>query len=132
MGQAPTGGNAMFDLNRDGVIDGDDTRFFLTERLDSAVGDADLDGDVDADDLADFRGHFAQAAGWRQADFDGSGLTDGADFLMWQRHVSSPLMDPASVIPEPSTGVLIGVAIILEAWRKNKSQLTLAPAHRST
>jgi hypothetical protein len=121
IGQAPTGGNAMFDLNRDGVIDGDDLQFFLIERLDSAVGDADLDGDVDADDLADFRAHFGQGIGWRQADFDGSGLTDGADFLIWQRHVSSLLTGPASAIPEPSAGALIGMAVILEVWRRKRN-----------
>jgi hypothetical protein len=122
IGQAPTGGNAMFDLNRDGVINGDDTLFFLAARLDTAMGDADLDGDVDADDLADFRAHFGEAAGWREADFDGSGQIDGTDFLIWQRHLSPFPVGLAGAIPEPPTGTLIGIAMLVKGWRNQKKR----------
>src|SRR5262249_27045860 len=52
-----------------------------------APGDFDEDGDVDHDDLVQWRGDFG-ANGDSDADEDGD--SDGADFLIWQRQIGSP------------------------------------------
>jgi hypothetical protein len=111
-GMPPTGAAAVFDLNDDGVIDAADTLFFLTERIDSSLGDANLDGDVDAEDLSDFQSHFGQAAGWRQADFSGDSHVDGLDFLLWQRGVRlTGAMNASSTVPEPP--IVAGLAFAI-------------------
>ena len=69
--------------------------------------DFDGDGDVDADDLAEWLSNFGSAnpsAG--DADFDGD--VDGSDFLSWQRDLGQSLPPAgATSIPEPSTVALL-------------------------
>jgi hypothetical protein len=109
IGLPPTGNAAFFDLNDDGAIDVADTLYFLTERIDSTLGDANLDGDVDAEDLSDLLTHFGQSAGWRQADFNGDEQVDGLDLLLWQRGVRlTGAIEASSTVPEPS--IVAGLA----------------------
>ncbi|MCA9230505.1 MAG: PQQ-dependent sugar dehydrogenase [Planctomycetales bacterium] len=60
--------------------------------------DFDLDGDVDADNFADWENAFGESSG---ADADADGDSDGLDFLSWQRLFGSqppPLPDPDPVV----------------------------------
>ncbi len=73
------GYNWALDVNRDGKLDVDDARAWLTA-FGSTTGDVDLDRDVDADDrqvILDNRG--VSAAGWSGGDINGDGLVDQLD-----------------------------------------------------
>ncbi|HEX6961299.1 MAG TPA: PEP-CTERM sorting domain-containing protein, partial [Lacipirellula sp.] len=82
-------------------------------------GDFDGDGDVDGDDLAQWRGDFGASA---LSDADGDGDSDGADFLAWQRQLGSgaALSAAAAGVPEPSATALLTLALaaLLAAKRR--------------
>jgi hypothetical protein len=79
-------------------------------------GDFDGDGDVDGDDLADWRaGYGSDTAG----DADGDGDTDGRDFLIWQRNYTGPLAANSlarsvglQTVPEPTSLAVVIFGII--------------------
>jgi len=68
--------------------------------------DFDTDGDVDDNDLALWEAAYGLDAS-ADADFDGD--SDGRDFLIWQQQYTgdlSPLISPATAVPEPSSVLL--------------------------
>jgi len=71
-----------------------------------AASDFNLDGDVDALDLAMWEGDFGING---DSDADGDGDSDGFDFLVWQQQFGSgaPAISASSTIPEPSTAILL-------------------------
>jgi T5SS/PEP-CTERM-associated repeat protein len=75
--------------------------------------DFDGDGDVDAADLAEWRGDFGLNA---DSDADADGDSDGDDFLAWQRQVGGGA--PAAAVPEPAGVFLLACgAAVVGAWR---------------
>ena len=68
------------------------------------------DGDIDAGDLAVIQGGYGiNASGDSDNDLD----TDGADFLIWQRAFTGPLLGAGTVaVPEPSAGALLFIALL--------------------
>jgi hypothetical protein len=89
--------------------------------------DFDVDGDVDADDLAQWRGDFGLND---DSDADGDGDSDGADFLAWQQQLGSAVMPAATSakVPEPA-GVSLAVALvvtIIGLWRHASQKLITA------
>jgi hypothetical protein len=73
------------------------------------TADFDEDGDVDGNDLANWKaGFIANAATHTQGDADGDADVDGADFLAWQRQLGSGAAAASMVnpVPEPSAAVL--------------------------
>ena len=66
-----------------------------------AESDFDLDGDVDLQDLTIWEQHYGIDAG---GDGSGNGITDGADFLLWQRQFSGDLssFSATTAVPEPA------------------------------
>ena len=112
VGLSPTGENAAFDMNDDGVINEADTLVLVEQRLRTHLGDANLDGVVDEVDLQRFELSFGQTGGWYDSDFNGNGITDGGDFLAWQRNVRSgmPGLEASTLnVPEPATLWLFGL-----------------------
>ena len=89
----------LFDVNYFGSI-------VQLEVISSA--DFDKDGDVDADDLAQWQSDF----GGPGSDADGDGDSDGFDFLAWQQQFGSgvSVMATSTSVPEPSTLFLTGLA----------------------
>jgi hypothetical protein len=81
-----------------------------------AAADFDEDGQVDAADLAAWRGGagLATGAAHYQGDANGDGTVDGADFLIWQRQSFVALAATGSV-PEPPTAALATVLATLMA-----------------
>jgi hypothetical protein len=77
----------------------------------SYAADFQADGDVDGGDLDVWRQSFGTNS---VADADGNGVSDGADFLMWQRQ-RTPAVASASNVPEPAAGELIGAALAVTA-----------------
>jgi hypothetical protein len=76
-------------------------------------GDFNGDGQVDAGDLAQWQGDFAES-GLSDADYDGD--ADGHDFLFWQRQLGNGVRPPSQVaaatasVPEPTAAILFLLA----------------------
>jgi hypothetical protein len=71
---------------------------YLAQMIASNPADFDNDGDVDGQDLLDWRGDF----GGPGSDADDDGDTDGNDFLVWQRELGAgPAVATSASIPEP-------------------------------
>ena len=115
-----------FDLDGDGDLDLDDRDDWLAEAGTvnnmsggaHLLGDANLDGTVDALDYDDWQQHkFSTDNGWCGADFNADGATDGLDLLIWNRHKF--LSADAAAVPEPlATWWLCGVALWFAAARR--------------
>lgn len=73
----------------------------------SSPADFDGDGDVDAVDLARWRGGYGTNA---NGDADGDDDTDGRDFLIWQREYTGAMLTANVVVPEPSAAVLCALS----------------------
>ncbi|BBO32553.1 beta strand repeat-containing protein [Lacipirellula parvula] len=77
------------------------------------AADFDLDGDVDAADLAHWKTGFGKKGNAEPFDGDANGdfNVDGADYLIWQRQFGSgvPATPVAGAVPEPSA---VAIAII--------------------
>jgi hypothetical protein len=68
------------------------------------TADFDEDSDVDATDLAIWKGAFALN---QLGDADGDNDSDGNDFLMWQQQLGSvPAVAAATAVPEPNMAAL--------------------------
>jgi hypothetical protein len=73
-------------------------------------GDFDDDGDVDADDLADWQTSYGIDGA---ADADDDGDSDGRDFLIWQRNYTGPGSIAAFSVPEPTSLLVVIFGIIM-------------------
>jgi hypothetical protein len=81
--------------------------------IEFAAADFDEDGDVDADDLADWQTGYGLLTGAAHVDGDSDedGDVDGADFLAWQRGYAPSLAALSGSIPEPNTLSLISFVL---------------------
>jgi hypothetical protein len=78
---------SIFDLNHDGIVSTDDLTFLVRDVLHTEFGDANLDGEIDAEDFDAWQSNrFANNTGWQSGDFNGDGLTDVRDFNLWNRY----------------------------------------------
>jgi hypothetical protein len=72
------------DVNNDARVDSVDVRYLVESILQTRMGDANLDGQVDGTDLSSWNNHRFEACGtWQSGDFNGDGATDVADFNIW-------------------------------------------------
>jgi hypothetical protein len=82
-----------FDLNNSGAVDSDDATFLVENILGTFLGDANLDGRIDAMDLNQVGIHWRSQTGmgWADGDFTGDGAVDARDLnlvgLNWRRGV---------------------------------------------
>jgi hypothetical protein len=93
---------------------------FRSESLASIPGDFDGDGDVDANDLNDWKAAFGSGDA---ADANGDGVSDGADFLIWQQNYtgSLPAVASASAVPEPAVATLaLPFAVVAANWLRRR------------
>ncbi len=70
------------------------------------AGDFDADGDVDADDYAEWRGSFGGALANPAAEGGGNGIADAADFVTWRANLGASVhagLGGAASAPEPGT-----------------------------
>lgn len=109
----------MHDLNGDGLIDFLDVEMWITHPgfLDSALGDFDVDGDVDSDDRLIWESNYAMTnASYGDGDANFDSVINGRDFLIWQQNFTGALLVAANAaVPEPGTVVLLGIGLLLLA-----------------
>jgi hypothetical protein len=83
-----------------------------------APADFDEDGDVDAEDLAQWKGDFGVNA---LSDADNDGDSDGADFIQWQQQLGSTSAAAATgAVPEPSTWAMLCLAAVAGKLAKRR------------
>ncbi len=72
------------------------------------AGDANIDGVVDAADLAVLRAHLGTAAGagWLDGDLTGDGAVTARDYIAWKRHCGETMPPP----PAPPSAATAGAA----------------------
>lgn len=85
-------------------------------------GDADLDGDVDAEDAARLAENWLGDAGvaWADGDFNSNGIVDDADAALMAANWLYGVGDNSATAPEPATAVLMLMAIAGVALRRIK------------
>jgi hypothetical protein len=129
-GLTPTGEYSAFDFDDDGLITDQDVLAFLQDRLRTHLGDVNLDGQVNAADLARLKDGFGQSGSWISGEMTGDGKVDGADFLSWQRQFGSaaPAAYVNTHVPEPVTSLLVIVAAagFLQIGGRRRQELTIA------
>ena len=98
----------LFDLNADTMVDGADAAT-LFDILGTQFGDANLDGQVNAADLAVWQTNYGSSGGWAAGDFNGNAVVDGRDFLIWQRYAgfTGGLLAEVIAVPEPTSAALL-------------------------
>lgn len=108
----PASMGSKYDLVADGVIDMADVEHWLAELrgIVAELGDFDLDGDRDADDLAIWSSNYLAGTHYGEGDIDFDDDVNGADFLKWQQAVE-PSSAAVAAVPEPSATLLMLVAV---------------------
>ena len=94
---------SFYDLDDSGTLDQNDLITLVEDGAGTRMGDADLDGDVDATDFSTWSGHnfqFVTCNGWSEGDFNGDDRVDVRDFNLWNDNKFLPA--PADVPAEPA------------------------------
>lgn len=77
-----------------------------------AIGDSDLDGDVDLIDFISLRNHFGQSGDQLPGDTNRDGAVDIGDFILLRKYfgTNSRTQQQAAAVPEPGHGILLLIA----------------------
>ncbi|MGI9428915.1 MAG: PQQ-dependent sugar dehydrogenase [Bythopirellula sp.] len=86
--------------------------------VDLDPGDANRDGEVNQVDLGIWRTNYALAGDWSDGNFNAGPVTDGDDFVLWQRNSGGSV--PVAAVPEPTT-LLLACAAAMAALRRARS-----------
>ena len=107
-----------FDLVADQMLEAADADHLVRVILATEFGDSNLDGNVDAVDLAIVRNNFGGIGGWVSADFTGDLSIDAADLAIVRNNFGfSGLASPA---PEGHALLLMGLAGLLASTRRRR------------
>ena len=121
-----------FDLDGNGTVDAADRdRWLMLAGTKSTgapyqLGDADLDGTVDATDLNVLGLHWqvTNATSWEQGDFDGDGNVNATDLnavgVNWLKRAP----EEATAVPEPSVATLLAIICIASLGVGNRRHKT--------
>jgi hypothetical protein len=115
------GGDTFYDLTDDGLVNQDDVDEWVFnvvpvggDNVGTVFGDFNLDGAVDAGDLALLGGSFGQAGdfGWATGDATGDGVVDAGDLALLGGNFGT-IVHP---VPEPASAALLltGVAALIK------------------
>ena len=76
-----------FDVDQNGFVSYGDLTTWLVDMTGNALGDVNLDGNVDAADFTIWNNHrFQTDVTYSQGDLNADGVTDGSDFAIWNNH----------------------------------------------
>ena len=130
-GEVQSGTNATsFDLNSDNVVN-DEDRVVWVEAPDignTYAGDSNLDGQLDTSDFVfvftagEYEDNIPDNSVWATGDWNGSGDFDSSDFVyafQFGGYEVGPRLN-AQAVPEPSSAVLLIVALGMFAWRSRR------------
>ncbi len=117
----------LYDLNDDGLVNHTDLTIEVTQLVDTTLGrgtgtlfgDVNLNGSVDAADLALFAANFGVLGdwGWSKGDFTGDSFIDAGDLAILAGNFGQVI----TPVPEPATLSFLALASIM-ALRKRTSR----------
>jgi formylglycine-generating enzyme len=117
--------NTAYDLNGDGIVDLEDRRFWIDELANTYIGDANLDGVFDSNDLVavfvlgQYEVDAPMNSSWASGDWNGDLKFDSGDLLdalATGGYENGPRGQTVSV-PEPQTIPLAWWAVLLLLYR---------------
>jgi parallel beta-helix repeat protein len=118
------------DLNGDAQLNFTDHVYLIEQILGTRLGDANLDGRVDATDFAAWNeNRFGAQTGWSSGDFNGDGVTDVGDFQLWNRHKFQDQLAAAAVarrVPRAASPDVTG----RDAWFSMIDSMAIKNRHR--
>ncbi len=124
-------GDERWDLNRDGLVDFNDHRFWVTELKQTVLGDTNLDGLLETADLvlALTAGGYEDAlignSTWETGDWNGDGEFDTADLVAVMESGQLNRVNAATfAVPEPASCSLLSL-VVLAAWTPWRRRPTL-------
>lgn len=132
-GIAGNTGESQFDLTADAIVDLSDLSAWLGlaglahgREEAYSLGDANLDGNVDAMDLDMWFGQQFRSTGtWTAADFNADGSTDVRDFNLWyaNRSAAGELRSlSAAAVPEPAAwSLMAGILLAMRHLRPRRA-----------
>jgi len=121
----------LFDVDGDYDIDNDDRMNVILNLVDrpggngSRLGDADLNGEVNAGDYTTWADNFGPGTGWATGDFNGNGETEAGDYTFWADNFGTgpndvPIPTAPVPTPEPATMMLLAIGGLATVVRRRR------------
>ena len=115
-----------YDLNNDGIIDGDDLATMVetcvqtTVGIGTALGDFNLDGLINGTDLAIMKVHFGQTGvGWACGNANSDDLVNGTDLAVLKTYFGFDA-SAGGAVPEPATLGLLAMSAAAGLARRHR------------
>jgi hypothetical protein len=113
--------DAMFDVNSDGSVAGEDLHVWVKDLKQTWFGDANLDGAFNSGDLVmvftagEYEDATEDNSGWATGDWNGDGDFNSGDLMVAFQDGGYELgeQQPVAAVPEPSGALLAALALIV-------------------